>query len=1507
MKFTVLDIQPIMRRGIPQVDDIPMLVKPEPMVPVIRMVGQTDSRRSITCYVHHVYPYFYINFPFELDRVEEMLEMIHQKLELEKIAVYKLVLVKGRNMYGYEKELGLFVKVMLCVPNQIEKAARMLQDGKIMDFKFDVYEVHIPFTLQFMMDYGIYGMGEITVSNYRHRLSNDEIKAFKSETGSRQRVISEISSEPISEDLMYYEDYKDERLKKESVCEIEIDTFGFCIMNRMNVIEERKKLNRRNGMGYFSKEECCVPSLKSIWRDEKERREEKNLTQVEWKLGNNESEIIEDLNENLIFDEKEEYKDIPFAFESIELSYPKIFLIRGLEPLILNLKPNLIFSNSSLRIFSTQQTQLNNFGNRNEDLDEFLDNLFDGQLQGDDVEGEEVEGEEKIDVDFREDVEIEEDELMNNGEEINYFNIENDIFSSLNDNKDSFNKYKVNQFDGLDGSDSHLSNPHLSDSHISDSQNSFIESSIDKFKNIDWEISLLDESADEIPNGQFEDVEVDEEIEEVEEVVGVDEDHFVEEVTFDEIESMKNNDLESNEFYLPNLSIGNEMKFYTFKSKPPSVNELIESLNDFNLTFVENLNPIFSNPDDINQSEVLLHGQRFTLKSINDLDEFKPIYKSVNVEVEKSQTINLITQKRLKKKKWFEFITKPPKIEEFRVQERVKSQVESPTPRNTFNFKFTQINNKERIEVFQNMTILSMELYSISRGSLKSDPEFDEIKMISIYYHKQGFEDYLIFSIDERKCTNFKTINFSSEIEMIRSFINKFKEIDPDFCCGFEIHQSSFGYLIERSLKKYEINIIKELSRMKSTDERDQTRVSDNARDHTNNRDSVNNAKARDNNRDVNREIIEYNTNNIKDRALNFKNDKWNYNVASGIFIPGRIMLNIWRLIKQDQNLRNYNFDTTVYHILHQKVPEFDQIKLLDLFKNRKYVLIDHILNKAICNLELLAKIDFIFRTSEFARVFGVDFYSVISRGSQFKVESMMLRMAKREDFIPFSPNANQINSMNAAQGLPLVMEPNSKFYVDPVVVLDFQSLYPSLMIAYNYCYTTCLGNDKDKLGASNKSFNSNQFSSNDVFVAPNNVKYVKKHIREGLLGRMLMELLETRIMIKNSMKIHKVLIFTFKLDLELKRTLDARQLGIKYISNVTYGYTSASFSGRMPCVDIADSIVLSGRQTLEKTIAYINSHPKWNANVVYGDTDSVFVLLKGRTKDQAFDIGNEIANEITNLNPKPIKLKFEKKRYCGFKYESKDQIDPILESKGTEIIRRDSCQAVSKIQENSLKILARTNDLSKVKEYLYKEWNSILGGHINVYDFIFFKKVKFGSYKSNTLPPAAHLAAQVALNDSRSVPEYAERVSYLVAYRQEGNRLVDFIVSPKEFLDKKLRLHSTYYITKQIIPSLDRVFCTMGIKINDWYMQMPRTDRIKTRLILSSQPTTTAKTIDQFYLQGSCLICRQPIASSIVCLKCTRNKQETVFYIANLINQIEKVALANLKLVSELCTWSSS
>lgn len=62
-----------------------------------------------------------------------------------------------------------------------------------------------------------------------------------------------------------------------------------------------------------------------------------------------------------------------------------------------------------------------------------------------------------------------------------------------------------------------------------------------------------------------------------------------------------------------------------------------------------------------------------------------------------------------------------------------------------------------------------------------------------------------------------------------------------------------------------------------------------------------------------------------------------------------------------------------------------------------------------------------------------------------------------------------------------------------------------------------------------------------------------------------------------------------------------------------------------MPFAELADSIVESGRQTLYNAIEMVDKGT-WGAKVVYGDTDSLFVLLKGRSREDAFRIGAEIA-----------------------------------------------------------------------------------------------------------------------------------------------------------------------------------------------------------------------------------------------------------------------------------------
>ena len=164
-----------------------------------------------------------------------------------------------------------------------------------------------------------------------------------------------------------------------------------------------------------------------------------------------------------------------------------------------------------------------------------------------------------------------------------------------------------------------------------------------------------------------------------------------------------------------------------------------------------------------------------------------------------------------------------------------------------------------------------------------------------------------------------------------------------------------------------------------------------------------------------------------------------------------------------------------------------------------------------------------------------------------------------------------------------------------------------------------------------------------------------------------------------------------------------------------------------MPCVEVGDTIVRVARQTLENSIKYIQSGSRQTScRVVYGDTDSLFVLFnKEIDKAEAFRVSYRIVNEITHMNPKPVKLKFEKiylptillaqKKYMGYMFESPDQVEAVLEAKGVELVRRDGCQIAAKILERSVKLLFEFRDVGRVKDYVLRQMNRLVNGRINL------------------------------------------------------------------------------------------------------------------------------------------------------------------------------------------------
>ncbi|ANM57914.1 recovery protein 3 [Arabidopsis thaliana] len=796
----------------------------------------------------------------------------------------------------------------------------------------------------------------------------------------------------------------------------------------------------------------------------------------------------------------------------------------------------------------------------------------------------------------------------------------------------------------------------------------------------------------------------------------------------------------------------------------------------------------------------------------------------------------------------------------------------------------------------QQLTILSIEVHAESRGDLRPDPRFDSVNVIALVVQNDDSFVAEVFvllfspdSIDQRNVDGLsgcKLSVFLEERQLFRYFIETLCKWDPDVLLGWDIQGGSIGFLAERAAQ-LGIRFLNNISRTPSPTT---TNNSDNKRKLGNN---------------LLPDPLVANPAQVEEVVIE---DEWGRTHASGVHVGGRIVLNAWRLIRGEVKLNMYTIEAVSEAVLRQKVPSIPYKVLTEWFSSgpagARYRCIEYVIRRANLNLEIMSQLDMINRTSELARVFGIDFFSVLSRGSQYRVESMLLRLAHTQNYLAISPGNQQVASQPAMECVPLVMEPESAFYDDPVIVLDFQSLYPSMIIAYNLCFSTCLGKlahlKMNTLGVSSYSLDLDVLQDlNQILQTPNSVMYVPPEVRRGILPRLLEEILSTRIMVKKAMK---------KLtpsEAVLHRIFNARQLALKLIANVTYGYTAAGFSGRMPCAELADSIVQCGRSTLEKAISFVNANDNWNARVVYGDTDSMFVLLKGRTVKEAFVVGQEIASAITEMNPHPVTLKMEKvyhpcflltkKRYVGYSYESPNQREPIFDAKGIETVRRDTCEAVAKTMEQSLRLFFEQKNISKVKSYLYRQWKRILSGRVSLQDFIFAKEVRLGTYStrdSSLLPPAAIVATKSMKADPRTEPRYAERVPYVVIHGEPGARLVDMVVDPLVLLDvdTPYRLNDLYYINKQIIPALQRVFGLVGADLNQWFLEMPRL----TRSSLGQRPLNSKNShktrIDYFYLSKHCILCGEVVQESAqLCNRCLQNKSAAAATIVWKTSKLER------------------
>lgn len=201
---------------------------------------------------------------------------------------------------------------------------------------------------------------------------------------------------------------------------------------------------------------------------------------------------------------------------------------------------------------------------------------------------------------------------------------------------------------------------------------------------------------------------------------------------------------------------------------------------------------------------------------------------------------------------------------------------------------------------------------------------------------------------------------------------------------------------------------------------------------------------------------------------------------------------------------------------------------------------------------------------------------------------------------------------------------------------------------------------------------------------------------------------------------------------------------------------------------------------------------------------------------------------------------------------------------------------------------------LDQVRTYVVRQWTKILSGRVSIQDFVFAKEVRLGTYaeRAYALPPAAIVATKSLRNDPRAEPRYAERIPYVVIHGEPGARLVDMVVDPLELLaiNSPFRLNDIYYIRKQIIPALQRVFGLIGADLNQWFLDMPRPVREAVGKRQSVVQHPQRMRIDYYYASKHCILCGDLVqGSGHLCCNCSKNETTVALALTGRTSKLEK------------------
>lgn len=286
----------------------------------------------------------------------------------------------------------------------------------------------------------------------------------------------------------------------------------------------------------------------------------------------------------------------------------------------------------------------------------------------------------------------------------------------------------------------------------------------------------------------------------------------------------------------------------------------------------------------------------------------------------------------------------------------------------------------------------------------------------------------------------------------------------------------------------------------------------------------------------------------------------------------------------------------------------------------------------------------------EMSNIVGVPIMDIFTRGQQVRGLSLIYNLAATLGVVLDTRVMDRVDWSGG-----FVYEPNPGLY-DFVISLDFKSLYPSIIMAFNICYSTLIPQelwgeipiemcnvfkwteqpDEDDDDDDNKDEGEDGDKKKGSKVATNyEFRFIKKEYKEGLLPQLVKGLVDGRNDVRGEQKKESEGSLPWTI-------LEKRQLALKMTANSIFGLLGVQEGGKLPLIEGAMCITSKGRELIQYCNQYLRD--TYNALIIYNDTDSTMVKLPFVTSnEQTIEWGKKLEKEISAKFPDPLYIEFEK------------------------------------------------------------------------------------------------------------------------------------------------------------------------------------------------------------------------------------------------------------------------